>query len=69
MCMCGNNRSPASSQCDPKRLIFYSPSYYVHFAAHKKPPEAESELVEVTFLYKLCFTDTSYMQCGDKHIR
>lgn len=42
---CGNNRSPVSSQCDPERQTFFSPSY-VHFAAHKKPPEAESELVE-----------------------
>lgn len=53
MCMRGNNRSPVSSQCDPKRQTFFSLSY-VHFAAHKKPPEAESKLVEVptqTVLY------------------
>ena len=46
MCICGNNRSPISSQCDPKSQMLYSPSYFAYFAAQKKPPKAEREFVE-----------------------
>lgn len=46
MCICGNNKSPISSQCDPKRQMLYSPSYFVDFAAQKKPSKVEGEFVE-----------------------
>lgn len=35
-----------SSQCDPKRQVLYSPSYFVDFAAQKKPSEVEDEFAE-----------------------
>lgn len=45
MYICRNNKSPVSSQSDPKRQALYSPSF-VHFAAQKKPSKAESVFVE-----------------------
>ena len=35
-----------SSPRDPKRPMLYSPSYFVLFAAQRKPPKADSDFVE-----------------------